>query len=230
MYPPVLDENYTLPQGYVGAVRRAGGTPLPFPPGEENPVPWVDSIDGLILAGGGDVEPSQYIENFDPSSASSPPERVNPDRDRTEIKILERAMEREIPILAICRGCQLLNVHLGGSLVLHVPDRFGNQVAHGVPAQKFSKHTVELETGSALEAKFGASSFEVFSSHHQSVDRVAEGLRIVARAPDGCIEALDMDDYSWLVSVQWHPEEAAATDPLQQSLFDQLVMATRQTG
>ncbi|MAW76238.1 MAG: peptidase C26 [Planctomycetes bacterium] len=229
MYPPVLDENYTLPRGYVGAVRRAGGTPLPFPPGEQDPDPWVETLDGLILAGGGDVDPSNYLDDFDPSMASSPPERVNPDRDGTELQVLQLAMERKIPILAICRGCQLLNVHLGGSLHLHVPDQFGDQITHGVPAHSFGKHSVELVSGSSLEAKLEATSFEIFSSHHQAVDRVAEGLTVVGKAPDGCIEAVDMESYPWLVAVQWHPEEGAESDPLQQRLFDQLVEATRET-
>ncbi|MGE4618236.1 MAG: gamma-glutamyl-gamma-aminobutyrate hydrolase family protein [Planctomycetota bacterium] len=223
MYPPTIDENYTLPEGYVEGVRRAGGTPLPLAPGEKDPAAWTDLLDGLILAGGGDVDPSFYLDNYHPSMASAPPERVSAERDRTELQVIQRAMARKIPILAICRGCQLLNVHLGGTLHLHVPDKFGDQIAHGVPAQKFSKHSVELSRGSLLEKKFKATTMEVFSSHHQSVDRVAAPLTVVGKAPDGCIEALDMEEYPWLVAVQWHPEQSAGDDPIQQNIFDQLV-------
>ena len=229
MYPPVKDDNYTVPRKYISAVRRAGGTPLPFPPGEEDAIPWSKTIDGLILAGGGDVDAQNYLEDPDSSNATSPPERVDPERDRTELEVLGCVMERKIPILAVCRGCQVLNVHLGGTLLPHVPDHFGDQITHGVPAHNFAKHSVELVGESALAKKLGTTTVEVFSSHHQAVDIVADSLKVVGRAPDGCIEALDMDDYPWLVAVQWHPEEAAASDPVQQRLFDQLVQAARET-
>ena len=228
MYPPIKDENFTLPEVYVSAVRRAGGTPLLMPPGEEDVRPWTDLIDGLILAGGGDVDPGNYLDNYHPSMASVAPERVSQQRDRTEMEVLRLSMEREIPILAICRGCQLLNVHLGGSLLLHLADQFGKDVPHGTPAKDFSKHTVEIVPGSGLEKKLGATSLEVYSSHHQAVDRVAAPLTVVARAPDGCIEAVDMDDYPWLAAVQWHPEEVAESNPMHQCLFDQLVIAAQE--
>ena len=110
-----------------------------------------------------------------------------------------------------------------------MPDHFGDQITHGVPAHSFAKHSVKLVAGSSLESKLAASTFEIFSSHHQAVDRVADGLTVVGNAPDGCVEALDMAEYPWLVAVQWHPEEAAESDPLQQRLFDQLVAAAGKT-
>ncbi len=227
IYPPVGDDRYTLPEGYVTGVRRAGGQVTLLPPGEDHPESWTDMLDGLILAGGGDVDPSHYMDNHDDSLASSPPERVDHQRDRTEIAVLTRALQREIPILAICRGLQLLNVHLGGTLHLHIPDHFGDDVAHGVPAHNFSSHTVELVKDSQLSSKIGSTHLEVMSSHHQGVHQVAPSLSVAGHASDGCIEALDMEEYRWLAAVQWHPEEVADVDPLQQSLFDQLVQASR---
>jgi len=127
-----------------------------------------------------------------------------------------------MPVLAICRGIQVLNVALGGTLVQHVPDLGGN-VEHGVPGGGGTvMHDVKVEPDSLLAEITGGETLATASHHHQAVDRLGEGLHVTARADDGVIEAVEHDGPGWLVAVQWHPEDTAATDPAQQALFDAL--------
>ena len=143
----------------------------------------------------------------------------------TELALLERAIASGLPTLGICRGTQLLNVALGGTLFDHLPDHVGEEVDHRLPPREPTPHTLEVEEGSGLAGILGETSFTAESWHHQAIDNVAPGLTVVARAPDGTIEAIEKPDHPWLYAVQWHPELTAAEDPIQQRLFNSLAEA-----
>lgn len=165
----------------------------------------LDEIDGVVLTGGADVEPHRYGAS-DPQALCS----TFPGRDDADFKILESALERRLPILAICRGMQLLNVHLGGTLVLDLDDP-----AHDLDDTE--RHSVHLEAGSALHRLAGERTGEVSSSHHQAVAELGRGLKAVAHHADGTIEAIEWTvpmRKSWLVAVQWHPEHMSLEEPL----------------
>jgi putative glutamine amidotransferase len=130
-----------------------------------------------------------------------------------------------VPTLCICRGIQVLNVALGGTLIEHLPDEVGDTIAHRVPPRNPTQHPIRLEPGSRLADIIGQAEATTTSWHHQAIRRPAAGLDVVAHAPDGTIEAVEMPDHPWLVAVQWHPELTAANDPGQQRLFDALVKA-----
>lgn len=227
-YPPSEAGRYALPAVYVDAVRRAGGEAVMIPPGTEDHDVDVEALvarlDGLVLAGGGDVGPDRYG-----SDGHAAVYGVHPARDRDELALVRHVLVTQLPTLAICRGSQVLNVALGGTLVPHLPDR--TEQAHrlaptddGGPAAP-TPHAVDVAPDSRLAGIMGTTSVTPMSWHHQAVDRPGTGLRVVARAEDGTVEATEHDDHRWLVSVQWHPELTAAEDPTQQRLFDALVQA-----
>jgi putative glutamine amidotransferase len=216
--------SYTLPSEYVSAVRRAGGLPVLIPPGETNVAQVIDRVDAVILAGGGDIDPVTYGGNHHPAIYM-----VDGDRDRTEIDLARRLVQRDMPTLAICRGAQILNVALGGTLHEHIPDRFGQQVRHRLPPREPTPHAVEVEPKSRLAGILGQTSAAPMSWHHQGMNELAGGLEIVSRAPDGVVEAVELPEHRWLVAVQWHPELTAAVDPGQQRLFDALVAVAIET-
>jgi putative glutamine amidotransferase len=234
MRPPVLGittyapreglERFHLPVEYVQAVRRAGALAWLIPPGEPRLAELVAELDGLVLSGGGDVDPALY------AGASAHPELygVHRERDATELALARAAFERRLPTLGICRGCQVINVAFGGSLFEHLPDHVGEALAHRGDAPGTSRlHAVEIAPGSRVAAIVGELAPRTASSHHQALRRVAEGLEVVARASDGTIEAVERRDHPFYLAVQWHPEETAARDPGQQRLFDALAGAAR---
>ena len=211
---------YSLPAEYVSAVRRAGGMPVLIPPGENHVAELIGRMDAVILAGGGDIDPYAY--------GGQPHEtvyNVDPARDQLEIDLARRLVQQDKPTLAICRGAQILNVALGGTLHTHLPDVFGEQVMHRLPPRIPTPHDVEVEPDSRLAAILGQTSLAPMSWHHQGICQLACGLRVVSRAPDGVVEAVEMPEHRWLVAVQWHPEMTAVTDPVQQQLFNALVAA-----
>lgn len=213
--------DYCLPSAYADAVVRAGGTPVLLPPAAAM-VAVAERLDGLILSGGGDLAPSCYGE-----AAHRTVYMVDAGRDSGELALARHAVERQLPCLCICRGIQVLNVALGGTLIPHLPERVGDGLSHRVPPRRPAFHDVQIETDSRLSQVVDGTSAFVASWHHQAVDRIAPGLRPVARAADGVVEAVEMDDddHPWMVAVQWHPEITAAYDPQQQALFDALVKA-----
>jgi putative glutamine amidotransferase len=214
-----------LPRKYVDAVRRAGGHPLLLAPGEPDLQGLVERFDALLLAGGGDVEPVIYGGEAHPSIYGTDPER-----DADELALARIAVDSGLPTLAICRGMQVLNVALGGTLHEHLPDVVGETVAHRAPPREPVPHGVAVESGSLVARTMGACAITPMSWHHQAIDRLADGLGVVARAPDGVVEAVELDDHPWIVAVQWHPELTAASDPTQQALFDGLVAAANGRG
>ena len=213
---------FSLPAEYIDAVRRAGGIPILLPPGEPHQARLLDLIDGLILSGGGDIDPSRYRGSHHETIYM-----LDPERDDSELELTRSLVRSERPLLCICRGLQVLNVALGGTLIEHLPDQVGDTVAHRLPPRNPTSHAVQLEPDSHLAAIMGAGEVSGASWHHQALRQVAPGLAVVARAPDGIIEAVEMPAHPWLVGVQWHPELTAATDPEQQRLFDALIRAAQ---
>jgi putative glutamine amidotransferase len=204
-----------IPLDYVDAVERAGGRPVLIPPSEEGVEETLDLLDAVVFSGGADIDPSLYGAEPHPET-DAPQSR----RDAGELALLEAALERDMPVLAVCRGFQLLNVVRGGDLVQHLPEAVGHDEHKRVPGE-FAVHPVEVEEGTRLAAIVGAAA-EVTSHHHQALGRVGEGLVEAAWAADGTLEAVEDPSRRFVVGVQWHPE--AGEDA---SLFEALVEEAR---
>jgi putative glutamine amidotransferase len=176
-----------------------------------------DRVDGLMLIGGPDIDPSTFGQERSPQSYG-----IDPVRDRYELDCLEAAMARGIPVLAICRGMQLLNIACGGTLHQHLPSvpSIGD---HGHPTRTGPvEHDVDVVPGTRLADALQVARLSVSSFHHQGIDRVGTGLEVSARSADGLPEAMELAD-GWIVGVQWHPEHAAELDTVQQRLVDRFV-------
>jgi putative glutamine amidotransferase len=200
-----------IPFAYVQAVERAGARPLLVPPSEAGVEETLDALDGLLFSGGADIDPQAYGAEPHPETNG-----VRPARDRAELALLEGALARDMPVLAVCRGVQVLNVARGGDLVQHLPDVVGD-LKHREVAGTFAEHPVRIENDSKLGSLLGERA-PVMSSHHQGVGTVGTGLREVAWADDGTVEALEDPERTFAVGVLWHPE--AGED---QKLFEALV-------
>jgi putative glutamine amidotransferase len=209
---------YAVPDLYVDAVRRAGGVPVLLPlPLAAPPSEVMAAFDGLLLIGGGDVDPSRYGA----STRHPLVYAIDPDRDEGEIGLIRWAAGARLPTLAICRGAQVMNTAFGGTLIQHLPDHSGlldHRAAEGVTERM---HSVRVAMPSRLWAAADRTSMDVASRHHQGLDRLGEDLVPVAWAEDGLVEAVEHPQ-GWMVGVQWHPELTAAADPVQQALFDAL--------
>ncbi len=216
---------------YFEAVRRAGGVPEHVSLGlsEDELRKQADGLDAFVLPGSpADVDPARYAE---PRHAKT--KTLDADRDRTDSTILEHAIAAHKPVLAICYGCQILNVHQGGSLVQDIPAEKPGTDAHGKTdlaasaTTKDLEHSATLAEGSHLQKLAGATQVQINSSHHQSIDRPGEKLRGTARGTDGIVEGVELqspDD--WVVGVQWHPERMPE-DMFAQKLFADFVRAAR---
>jgi gamma-glutamyl-gamma-aminobutyrate hydrolase PuuD len=204
-----------IPYDYVRALERAGARALLVPPSVDGVQETLDALDGLVFSGGNDLDPASYGADAHPATNATRPER-----DRGELALLEGALARDLPTLAVCRGFQILNVARGGDLVQHLPDIVGSE-QHREVAGVFSDHGVKIDDGSRLGSVLGDRA-PVKSHHHQGVGRVGEGLREVAWAEDGTIEGLEDPERRFTVGVLWHPE--AGED---QKLFDALVAEAR---
>ena len=188
------------PLAYVRAVEHAGGRPLLVPPSDDGIEETLEAVDGVIFSGGGDVDPRTYGADPHPETGG-----VVPERDRGELALLQAALERDMPVLAICRGSQLLNVARGGDLIQHLPERTGHDDHRHTPGA-MADHDVDVLDGTRVAAILGDRA-PVKSSHHQGFGRLGEGLREAARAEDGTIEALEDPGRRFTVGVLWHPEE-----------------------
>jgi gamma-glutamyl-gamma-aminobutyrate hydrolase PuuD len=202
-----------IPLAYVDAVERAGGRAVVIPPTDVGVEETLSALDGVIFSGGADVDPSAY--GAEPHPETDVPQAR---RDAGEIALLRAALERDMPVLAICRGFQLLNVLRGGDLVQHLPEHVGHEDHRQVPGE-FAVHPVEIREGTRLAAIVGGSS-DVTSHHHQSVGRIGEGLVETAWAADGTLEALEDPSRRFVVGVQWHPE-ADQDDPLFEAIVEE---------
>ena len=221
---------YGVPSLYLDALRRAGARTVILAPGEEgDPEEILEPFDALLLVGGGDIDPARYGGSSDEHVYG-----VEPDRDEAEIELLHAADRIAMPTLCICRGVQIMNVAFGGTLHGHLPGVPGMQV-HGVPLdQSQTIHEVKPEPGSRLADVTESASLACLSHHHQGIDRLGDGLAVTGRTEDGLIEAIerivpDPEDptATWMLGVQWHPEETAERDPAQQSLFEALTRLGR---
>ena len=191
-----------MPTSYVNAVRAAGGAAVILPPGESEPARLLDGLDGLVLSGGGDVAPERYA-----GRAHDKIYGVSEERDGFEIALARAALARSgFPFLCICRGMQVLNVAMGGTLHAHLPDLGDSTVEHRLPERLHTHHSARVAPSSRLAELLGATEVTVCSWHHQAIDRLASGLRAVAWAQDGIIEAVEHESQPVCVAVQWHPE------------------------
>ena len=218
------DDNYYLPGSYVHSVRSAGGIPILLSPGEKGIVRILELVDGLIFAGGGDIEPSIYGGNSQSTIAG-----VDPERDEFELALAEEVLKNSIPSLGICRGSQLLNVATGGKLIEDVPDELGDSILHRLNVGEASEHPVQIEQGSRLAEIMGSNEVNVKSQHHQGIHTVPEIWQVSAYSPDGVIEALEHKTHPWMLAVLWHPE-ISPEDPHHQRLFKAFVEASSITN
>jgi len=205
-------------QTYFRAVERAGGMPLmvpPIPALVDRLPALIERVDGIVLHGGGDVDPRRYGEEVSADEVYG----IVPEHDDVELAVVRAALDADLPTLAICRGMQVLNVALGGSLVQHI----------GSEDHWFTHHPVSRTAGSRIAKAIQAdTALRCHSVHHQSVARLGANLTLVGATDDGMPEAVEVNDARWVLGVQWHPEDTAAEDPQQQALFDELVtQATR---
>jgi putative glutamine amidotransferase len=204
-----------LRSSYARAIETAGGLPVLIPPmAPESVSALLERLDGVVFPGGADVDPAEYGESIHPRT------ETNPDLDRLELAVARWAVGSDLPTLGICRGQQLLNVALGGSLIQHLDD-------HRQPGDRSAlTQTLTLTAGSRLADVFGSTRIEVNTMHHQAVNALGRGLKAVAWATsDGTIEGLESDEHPWLLMVQFHPEELVGFHEPSQRLFAAFVEA-----
>jgi putative glutamine amidotransferase len=228
-----IDDEVRVPYSYVKSVERAGGVPvvLPIIGCEELAANLVDGIDGLLLSGGVDLDPSHFGEDPHPKLG-----KVSPERDQLELAVTRTALDRDLPILAICRGIQTLNVTAGGTLMQDIQTEVESPLKHTQEAPRWhASHRVIVEPESLLmellgEAVDAQEELWVNTFHHQAVRDTASGFAVTARAPDGVIEAVESTSHDFILGVQWHPEGMWEYHPHFLSLFEGLVQAAGGSG
>ena len=206
---------------YLAALRQAGLEPVPVSP--EDGIKSLDGIGGLLLSGGTDVDPRQYGQ-----TRSAETQKPDPRRDAMEQQLLKQALRADLPVLAICRGMQLFNVTMGGTLKQHLDPAAGHRVVAQVPEDAAKPaHAIEVRPGTRLAEIVGEGTVQVNSRHHQALDRLGNGLAVSARAADGVVEAFEKPDQKFAVAVQWHPEDCVNSDSAQRKLFEAFAEAVR---
>jgi putative glutamine amidotransferase len=211
---------HLTPRGYVDAVQRAGGLAILFPvdpTAADDADAWLDLVDGLVLAGGADVDPDAYGREPHPETKGTVPER-----DTFEIALARRAIERDLPFLGICRGMQVMNVARGGTLIQHLPDTHGHDEHRRVLGTfEGADHDVRLESGSLAARAAGEELHPTKSHHHQAIDRLGEGFSVTGWSTlDDLPEAIEDPERRFVLGVQWHPE-ADETSRLIHSLVEE---------
>lgn len=196
---------YALPYGYATSIEKAGGLPLLIPYKTDlSLIPQiVDQFDGILFAGGDDLDPKNYGEDWHPQA-----QPIDPEREKFEMALLAEVEKRRLPVLGVCLGCQLLNVYRGGKLVQFLPDLAGDRT---IEHRKFGldwtkRHEIKLDSSSVVAKALGKNEVVANSSHKQAVKEPGRGLRIIATAPDGVIEGIEDPSMPMFVGVQWHPE------------------------
>lgn len=223
VYGPIYANNAT----YVRAVERAGGVPILLPPYEnpESAAMIYARLDGLLLAGGGDVDPAIYGQERLPEC-----QEPEAERDALELTLTRRALEDELPVFGICRGMQVLNVARGGTLIQDIATAQPEAQRHPWTdhPRDHRAHEIAVEDSSRLAGIVGRSRLAVNSLHHQAIDRPGAGVRVLAYAPDGIAEAMEVEGQPFALAVQFHPEELAPTDEASRRLFEAFVRACRE--
>jgi putative glutamine amidotransferase len=214
---------YALPEAYVTALRRAGARPVLLPSAEPaDAADLLEPFHGLLLAGGGDVDPARYGAPAHPAQYGT-----DPDRDAVELALALAADRLGKPVLGICRGVQLLNVAFGGTLLQHLPELTG-LLRHRADGEQL-RHPLRVLAGSRLAGALGGEQVEGLSHHHQGLDRLGDGFQAVAWSPDGLVEGIERER-GWTVGVLWHPEGTAAADPAQHRLLRSFVAEASRRG
>ncbi len=219
-------EVFFLDRAYTRRIRAAGGVPVILPQLQEHEVESaLGQLDALILSGGDDIDPEAYGTVDEGQSIDT-----DLDADCGEIRLLKAAVARQLPVLGICRGAQVINVSFGGSLFQEMLE---DGTSHPLRPDTLDellqqRHDLKIDADSELARIFGSTQRQVNSTHHQAIDQIAEGFRAVAWAPDGVVEAIESVNSSYVVAVQWHPEKLPP--PQDQELFDDLVRAARTPG
>lgn len=218
------DHYFSVPKEYIDSVLRAGGIPVLIPSYDNNWQALWSTLDGVIVTGGTDVSPAHY--NADPNNPAVHADAA--ERDLSELSLIQHAITADTkPILCVCRGVQVLNVALGGTLHAHIPD-IRDEDIHRNAEGTWTTHDCHVETGSQLAHIMQSDLVHTYSGHHQALDKIGDGLQVVSTAPDGIVEAIIGTNHPWLVGVQWHPEKTTDSDPTQQRLFDELVKVAQQ--
>lgn len=200
---------------YYLAVRRAGAEAvwLPWSERPQDWAAWAEELDGFLFTGGGDIDPKYYGEEMDPACGAP-----SPARDTMEMGLIAEVRKRGKPVLGICRGCQTMNVALGGTLIQNIP-----QGGHSDEDGRYApSHPAEVFFGTVLAEIIGEGAHLTNSIHHQAVNRLGEGLTISAKSPDGIVEGIERPGEPFFLAVQFHPEATAESDPKMQALFDRL--------
>ncbi len=214
---------YSVGIDYTLSVIRSGGVPLMLPTTDCRDVLFasLDGVSGLLLTGGNDVNPAVYREDFSPVCGE-----IDDRRDAEELLLLDAAFERKMPILCICRGIQMLNCYLGGTLFQDIAACYKAQIKHDCYTQRADLiHTVSIRPGSLLHRIEGTDTIRVNSRHHQAVAVTGKGLEVSATAPDGLIEAVELPGEPFVLGVQWHPESMSANSEHAKRIFDAFVHA-----
>lgn len=216
---------YANNQTYIRALIAAGATPLMIPPGLAAAAleSLCARLDGLLLTGGPDIAPALYGEELLPACGE-----IDPERDELELALTRLALAQQLPTFGICRGMQTLNVACGGALYQDLATQRPAALAHQQHERAYLAHTILIERDSRLHDLLGTDETQVNSLHHQAVSQPGEGVRVVAWAPDGVAEALELPAQRFAVAVQYHPEELVETDPLSRRLFAAFTQACRE--
>ena len=211
---------------YLESVRRSGGEPVEFAPGQESAEAIVSRVQGVMLTGGGDVDPALYGEAAHPTFEAS-----EPGRDVFEMALARAAIAADVPLLAICRGMQVLNVAMGGTLVQDIPSEIAGALTHSIREPRFHiAHEVwvtkDTRLWTIMADKLDGESLQVNSRHHQAAKRIADGFEVNATAPDGVVEGIERPASRFCVAVQWHPENFWRTGEFR-PLFEHFIESAR---
>ena len=207
---------------YIEALRRAGAIPVVIPPQPENAAALVEQLDGLVLAGGDDCDPSVYG-----AERHHTVEPMDPRRQNNDLSLARAAREHGIPTLGICLGLQVMNVAAGGTLVQDIPSEIETDIEHVSEPEDRARHDVRIEKGTRLASILGGGTdLNVNSSHHQAIGNVGHGFRVTAKAPDGIVEGLEDPKHPFYLGVQWHPEDMGG-EKSASALFGALIDAAK---